>query len=143
MNRRNFVLSGLPALLLPGAGMGQTARPAQVSQASSLRMMSSRELRSLINQRPPPPVVVAYFTEQQCPPCTRMTPSIQALAAEFADRLVFVHVDDIGENLELVQRWEIAELPTLLVLKDGRLTRRRTGFASRDDIRAWITSVVR
>jgi thioredoxin 1 len=63
------------------------------------------------------PVVVEFWAEW-CPPCRWLGPIVERLAAEQAGRLLVAKVD-ADQNPELVRRYGILGLPTLLVFVGG------------------------
>ncbi|SDU76546.1 thioredoxin [Jiangella alkaliphila] len=63
------------------------------------------------------PVVVEFYATW-CGACRRMTPVLDAVAAELAGQVEFVKVN-VDEATELVSRYDVRSTPTLLVFKDG------------------------
>ena len=71
------------------------------------------------------PVVVGFWAKWS-KPSTRFMPAIAKLAEAQAGRLRVVRVD-VERERELVERYEVTTLPTVLVLIDGEEVARKTG----------------
>ena len=80
-------------------------------------------------QSPVPVVVDLYGT--YCPPCRRMMPVLEELAAERAGgaKLVKLNVED---GMELAQSLQVSAVPTLILFDGGREVARLVGFQSRE-----------
>jgi thiol-disulfide isomerase/thioredoxin len=59
--------------------------------------------------------VLMNFTAQWCQPCKEMSKSIDQLSEEGW----LIRQIDVDREKTLVQRWQIKQLPTLVILKDG------------------------
>lgn len=84
-------------------------------------MPSSHEL-ILASDRP----VLVEVGAEWCPPCRAMAPVLDAVAAACGDRLRIVTVDADAEP-GIVARYDVRALPTLLVLRGGRLVSKLIG----------------
>lgn len=71
------------------------------------------------------PVVVDFWADW-CVPCRLVTPVLDELAVTYAGRLRFVAVDTEAETA-LVERYNIASIPTLYVFHQGELVRTLVG----------------
>lgn len=72
-----------------------------------------------------------------CPPCRMLEPVIEELARRFAGRVLFGKLN-VDENVATVARFSIAEVPTLLLFKDGRPVRRLVGYRPLAELEAII-----
>ena len=72
-----------------------------------------------------------------CGPCRMVTPVLEQLATEMAGRLKLVKVN-ADEAPELSRRFEAQAIPTLLLLKQGRVIDRQVGAAPAHVLRSWI-----
>ena len=68
-----------------------------------------------------------------CGPCRIIAPTIEALAKEWAGR-VLVGKLDIDQNPATAARFGVQSIPTLLILKDGLETDRLVGVQSKEAI---------
>jgi len=72
-----------------------------------------------------------------CGPCRMVSPALEQLAAEMAGRLKLVKVN-VDESPKLQQRFDVQAIPTLMVLRDGRVVARQAGAAPAPALRAWL-----
>lgn len=70
--------------------------------------------------------VLVEFMGVWSEPCILMADLFSALAREFAGQFVFAKVD-IDEQVELRKEYEIENVPTMLVFKDGKVVRKEVG----------------
>lgn len=82
-------------------------------------------------------LVLVDFWAAWCPPCRRLAPTLEALAAESEGRLAVAKVD-VDENPELARRYGIQSIPTLILFRDGRAVDKRLGALPKDDLRHFV-----
>lgn len=70
-----------------------------------------------------------------CGPCHMLAPTIDALARDYAGRVLVAKLD-VDANPATANRFQIQGIPTLLVFKDGQLVDRVTGVQPRGAIDA-------
>jgi thioredoxin 1 len=70
--------------------------------------------------------VLVEVGAQWCPPCRLMAPVLRAVAAEHGDRLRVLSLD-ADDHPEVVSRFGVRSLPTMLVFRDGQLAGRMVG----------------
>ena len=81
--------------------------------------------------------VLIEFTADWCPPCRMLAPIIHEIAHQFEGRLR-VGLLDSDANPEIVQRYEVMGLPTLILFMDGSPVERILGYTPRNRIEAKI-----
>ena len=82
------------------------------------------------------PVLVDFFATW-CGPCRMIAPSVEQLAAEFEGRAVVGKVD-VDQEPALAQRFGVMSIPTLVVLKGGKVVEQAVGACGKQDIAAMI-----
>jgi thioredoxin 1 len=81
------------------------------------------------------PVLVDFYADW-CGPCKRLSPTLDAVAAERPQaKVVKVNID---ESPNLAARYGLKSLPSLLVFKDGRAVARETGVASKEKVHSLL-----
>lgn len=81
------------------------------------------------------PTLVDFYAEW-CSPCRALSPTLDELARETTDaQIVKVNVD---ENPELAARYGVSSIPSLAVFKDGQITARHSGLASKAELKALL-----
>ena len=76
------------------------------------------------------PVLVDFWASW-CGPCRALAPTIEAIATQYAGKLKVGKLN-VEENGDVPIRYGITALPTLLILKGGRVAEQRVGLVSKD-----------
>ena len=70
-------------------------------------------------------VVVDVYADW-CGPCKKLTPTIEALASKGTDNLQFYKLD-ADNSQQLLQKYSVRGIPTLLMFKDGQFVHSLVG----------------
>ena len=82
------------------------------------------------------PVLVDFWATW-CGPCRMIAPVIEEVAAEFDGRAVVGKVD-VDEEPGLAQRFGVMSIPTLIVLKGGKVVEQAIGARGKGDVAAML-----
>ena len=76
--------------------------------------------------------VLLDFWASWCGPCRMVAPSIEAIAQERSD--IKVGKINVDEEPELASQFRIVSIPTLVVVKDGKIVNQALGFRTKNQI---------
>ena len=77
------------------------------------------------------PVLIDYFATW-CGPCRMVSPIVDEIAEEHSEfKICKVNVD---EEPELAQKFGVVSIPTLVVIRDGKVTGQSVGAKPKEDI---------
>lgn len=76
--------------------------------------------------------ILLDFWAPWCMPCQQLSPIIEQIGEERED--IFVGKVNVGEEMELARRYRVMSIPTLVLVKDGKVAGKAVGFRSREEI---------
>ena len=85
------------------------------------------------------PLMVDFWATW-CGPCRILSPTVDEIAEEYADRITVAkcNVDDAEE---IAMQYRIMSIPTLLFFKGGEVVDKRVGVVSKEEIVSIINSI--
>ena len=72
------------------------------------------------------------FWASWCGPCKMIAPIVEEIAAERPD--ITVGKVNVDEEMDLARRFGIASIPTILVFKNGELSKTSIGYCSKEEL---------
>jgi len=81
--------------------------------------------------------VLIDFWASWCGPCKRVAPIIEEVAGETGDSAIIGKVN-VDEEPELAQVFKVMSIPTLAVLKNGKVVKSVVGVQSKQEILSMI-----
>ncbi len=90
--------------------------------------MNNFEEEVLRSEKP----VLLDFWAPWCGPCQMMLPIVEQVAEERDD--IKVGKINIDENMELAKKFKVMSIPTLIVMKNGEVSKRSVGAVSKEKV---------
>jgi putative thioredoxin len=130
-----FALLGVVALLTGIAGPAQATAIQSSAHVVTVTSANYAEVMEISRQK----LVILDFGATWCPPCQRMKPVIERLAAEYDGRFLLGEVD-VDRSRDLSSRYSIRYLPTLVPVRNTAElpSSRLIGYPGETQLRAWI-----
>lgn len=99
----------------------------------SVLVVNKDNFNSVVTSSKP---VLLDFYANWCAPCRMVSPLVEEIATENPQYLV--GKINIDEEPELAQRFGVSSIPTLSVIKDGKVVRQSVGARPKTDILALL-----
>jgi len=123
----------------PQSASSTSAQPASRSQTTSANAASGKVIditssnyeAEVLNSKTP---VLLYFWATWSVPDREFSPIVEALAREYAGRIKFVRAD-FDENDKLREKFNVASVPELVVIKDGVEQQRILGETPKENLK--------
>ena len=77
--------------------------------------------------------VLLDFWAVWCGPCRMVAPTIDKLAEDYAGKAIVGKVN-VDEETELAEQFKVMSIPTLYVMKEGKVVERLIGARSYDEL---------
>ena len=85
--------------------------------------------------------VLVDFTAAWCGPCKMISPILDELSVEQADRLQIAKID-VDENPATTVRYDVMSMPTLILFKDGVPQRKLIGARGKQHLLEELADVI-
>jgi thioredoxin 1 len=86
------------------------------------------------------PVVVDFWAEW-CGPCRFISPALEEIAAELDGKVTIAKLN-VDENPDIMMRYGIRSIPTLIMFKNGEPTAVQVGAVPKQRLADWITQSI-
>jgi thioredoxin 1 len=77
------------------------------------------------------------FEAKWCQPCKAMTPTLLAIEKEYGQRVQF-YTANVAHCQLMAQRYQVSQIPALLLVENGIVLAKRVGSGSRQEIVQWM-----
>ena len=81
--------------------------------------------------------VIVDFYAEWCGPCKMMSKVIDEVSSELGDSVKIGKVNT-DENMSLVEKFEIMSIPTIMIFKNGELTKKFIGYTEKEELKESI-----
>ena len=82
-------------------------------------------------------LVLIDFYADWCGPCRMMSPIIDEIAEEMADKIKVGKIN-VDENQDLAMEYEVMSIPTIIILEIGNVKNTFVGVRDKNEIKAAI-----
>jgi thioredoxin 1 len=86
-------------------------------------------------------VTLIDFWAEWCGPCRMMTPVIDEIAREFDGRAKVCKIN-VDNEPDVAMKFDVSSIPTLIVFKDGGISKRFVGVTKKDALVDALQSAV-
>ncbi len=101
----------------------------QITDASLQEVLNNNQL------------VVIDFWAEWCGPCRMISPVVEELAEEYADK-VYIGKVNVDENDEAVVKYGIRNIPTIIFIKNGEVIDKKVGACTKADLKEKIDAML-
>ncbi len=96
----------------------------------SINEVGSAEFEAQVLEASKAKPVIVDFWAPWCGPCRMITPIIEELDQEYAEKVIFFKLN-IDEDPDIASQYNIMSIPTVIVYKDGEVAESITGVKSK------------
>ncbi|WP_143317327.1 thioredoxin [Clostridium sp. HBUAS56017] len=86
-------------------------------------------------------VVVVDFFATWCAPCKMLSPILEELQTEMCESVKIVKLD-VDESGEIANKYQVQNIPTIKIFKDGAEVDTKVGFLPKDALKEAIEEVL-
>ena len=85
------------------------------------------------------PVIVDFYADW-CGPCKMMSPIIDSIAEELGDKIKIGKINT-DENINLAGQYGVMSIPTILVIKNGKVAKSFIGVTDKETIISELNNI--
>jgi thioredoxin 1 len=113
------------------------SKPRKVINMSAININKGNFENVVLHSNKP---VLIDFWAPWCGPCRMQTPIIEELANEVGSSAVVTKLN-VDESPELAAKFSVMSIPTLVVIKDGKVISRKVGVTPKAALKTLISSL--
>lgn len=130
-------ISVLTMALVSAPSAPSMPRTEQVSPSSGIVILTSENIKEVLVSSENKTLVLNFWAPW-CPPCKAMTPVLIKMAEENPE-VIFGRVDIQTQN-EMASEYGIASIPITYIMRNQKIIKKLSGFASEEDLKIAINS---
>ena len=116
----------------PGSRNLSDAFPVEAKSKSLITLGEDQDLAKLVREAPG--VVLIDFHATWCGPCVKQGKVLRELEGFASQRKASIIKIDVDQHKNLAEIFDVSALPTLMLVKDGKIVDRQLGLANRTRI---------
>ena len=111
-----------------------------MSETTQILTATLENFASVVETSRRVPVLIDFWAPW-CAPCRALTPVLERIARDYADRLVLAKVN-VDEEPAVAQRFQVRSIPTLVLAFEGRELARAAGARSAAQLADWTRAAL-
>lgn len=133
-----FAISSLVVLSLTSCqGNSKPGNPEESPKNEGAIILTDANFQQTISKG----VVLVDFWATWCPPCRVQGPIVEELAKEIGDKVTISKLD-VDYNKNTAGKYGIANIPTLIIFKDGKEVKRFVGVQQKEALKQTLLSLI-
>lgn len=102
---------------------------------SSVKIISDSEFQTEVLEATAP--VLVYFWDVWCGPCRLVSPLVESVASDYAERLKVVKMQ-VDANQESVKKCNVEGVPALRLFQDGQILADHEGAITKEKLKEFL-----
>lgn len=98
--------------------------------------IDSENFETFVNEKQ---ICLVDIWAEWCSPCKQISPIIDEISSEVNENILICKME-AESNMDFCKKYEVRNIPTLLLFKNGEVVDRSTGIKSKRDILNMISS---
>ncbi|MBS0960678.1 thioredoxin TrxA [Acetobacter thailandicus] len=82
-------------------------------------------------------LVLVDFWAEWCGPCKMIGPALEEIGKEYAGKVTVAKIN-IDENPETPTKHSVRSIPTLMLVRDGKVIDTKVGALPKSQLKAWV-----